>query len=82
MTNEIFSLESIANMYKLVEKEYFIAAIENNGGRYYSELISGNELCVRIQDCVDIVQYFGGGIVTVYKKEKNDCNIIKIYIVK
>lgn len=82
MTNEVFSLAIDVDVYELSKTEYFVAAIENCGGRHYSDSLSWDEVSKAVDDYTDIVEYFGGGIVILYEKNCDDYDILETWIVK
>lgn len=68
-----FVAEPIKNCY------YFIAAHTINGARFYSEPYSSAINAVdNYNDYIDLVKYFGGGTVELFKIDEQDFDVISV----
>lgn len=52
--------------------EYFVVGRTLNGGRFYSENVDWETAVEYYRDYKNIVHYFGGGDVVVYKEQLNE----------
>lgn len=64
-------------LLSLLEEEYFIVARTVNGARWYSEDLRFEDTTEMFQKYCAMVQYFDGGIVSLYRYTDNDYELVR-----
>lgn len=79
LTNDILAQTDLAltETYKNIEGFYFVSAHTDTGTRFYSEPIATFESAEKMfNDYTDVIEYFKGGTVTLYKINSDDYDVI------